>query len=48
MRILFISGYADKMLPLDSSSRNVGFLSKPFQASVLAAKVRELLGGRRS
>ena len=48
LRVLFISGYADRMLPLDSSNPNVGFLGKPFQASALAAKVREVLGGRRS
>ena len=47
LRILFISGYADRMLPLDSSNPNVGFLGKPFQASALAAKVREVLRGSR-
>ena len=48
MRILFVSGYAERILPLDSSNRNVGFLGKPFQASALAAKVREMLGGKRT
>jgi CheY-like chemotaxis protein len=42
LRILFISGYADVKLPLDRA-HHVSFLSKPFQASVLAAKVREVL-----
>jgi PAS domain S-box-containing protein len=48
LRVLFISGYADRMLPLDRSNPNVGFLGKPFQASALAAKVREILIGRRT
>jgi two-component system, cell cycle sensor histidine kinase and response regulator CckA len=43
LRILFISGYADRMLPLNNGNPNVGFLGKPFQASALAAKVREVL-----
>ena len=32
--------------PLDEQNPNVGFLSKPFQASVLAAHVREMLSRR--
>jgi two-component system, cell cycle sensor histidine kinase and response regulator CckA len=47
LRILFISGYADVASPLDAGGPNVSFLSKPFQASALAAKVREALGRRR-
>ncbi len=43
LRVLFISGYADKLLPLDRGSVNVSFLGKPFHASELAAKVREAL-----
>jgi PAS domain S-box-containing protein len=42
LRVLFISGYAD-MASLDSENPNVGFLSKPFQASALALRVREML-----
>jgi PAS domain S-box-containing protein len=47
LKILFISGYADVASPLDASGPNVGFLSKPFQASTLAAKVREVLSKNR-
>jgi DNA-binding response OmpR family regulator len=43
LRILFISGYADSVGPLDSISPNVSFLGKPFQGSALAERVRELL-----
>ena len=43
LRILFISGYAERMLPLDNGNPNVGFLGKPFQASALATKVHEML-----
>jgi CheY-like chemotaxis protein len=48
LRILFISGYADMAMPLDHGNPNVGFLGKPFQASVLTLRVREMLsrGGR--
>src|SRR5262249_17906102 len=44
LKILFISGYADIAVPVDSRNANVSFLSKPFQASVLSNKVREVLG----
>ncbi len=47
LRILFISGYANASMPLDGASPNVTFLSKPFEASVLARKVRSALSGRR-
>jgi len=47
LRILFISGYADVASPLDAAGPNVSFLSKPFQASTLAAKVRAALGRHR-
>jgi PAS domain S-box-containing protein len=44
LRVLFISGYADEAsTPIDANSPNVDFLSKPFQASALAEKVREIL-----
>jgi two-component system cell cycle sensor histidine kinase/response regulator CckA len=43
LRILFISGYADMSTPLDQENPNIGFLSKPFQASVLTLRVREML-----
>jgi two-component system, cell cycle sensor histidine kinase and response regulator CckA len=42
LRVLFISGYAD-VASLDTGNPHISFLSKPFQASVLAAKVREAL-----
>ena len=43
LRVLFISGYADMAIPLDRDNPNVSFLSKPFQASVLARRVRQML-----
>jgi two-component system cell cycle sensor histidine kinase/response regulator CckA len=43
LKVLFISGYADMATPLDSENPNVGFLSKPFQASALTGRVREML-----
>jgi two-component system cell cycle sensor histidine kinase/response regulator CckA len=49
LRVLFISGYAGLASP-EIQNPNVGFLSKPFQTSVLAARVREMLsrpGGTR-
>jgi two-component system cell cycle sensor histidine kinase/response regulator CckA len=42
LRVLFISGYAN-VPSFDAGNPNLSFLSKPFQASVLAAKVREVL-----
>jgi two-component system, cell cycle sensor histidine kinase and response regulator CckA len=42
LRVLFISGYAD-VASLDTGNPNINFLSKPFQASKLATKVREAL-----
>jgi hypothetical protein len=41
--VLFVSGYAGAGLPLDGGNPNVSFLGKPFEASVLAAKVQEVL-----
>jgi len=43
LRILFISGYADMTTPPASDNPNVSFLSKPFQASVLSERVRQML-----
>jgi PAS domain S-box-containing protein len=43
LRILFISGYADMTTPPESDNPNVSFLSKPFQASVLSERVRQML-----
>ncbi len=43
LRVLFMSGYADAVRPLDIDHPLVGFLGKPFQASALVARVRELL-----
>jgi nitrogen-specific signal transduction histidine kinase len=42
LRVLFISGYAGMPSP-EMHNPNVGFLSKPFQSAVLAARVREML-----
>lgn len=44
LRVLFISGYSYGGSPLDDGNPNAGFLSKPFSASVLVSKVREMLG----
>jgi len=41
--VLFISGYADMAAQPYPGNENVGFLSKPFQASALTARVRQLL-----
>jgi two-component system cell cycle sensor histidine kinase/response regulator CckA len=43
LRVLFISGYSDMAIPLDRDNPNISFLSKPFQASVLAERVRQML-----
>ena len=42
LRVLFISGYSGLSTP-EMQNPNVGFLNKPFQTSVLAARVREML-----
>jgi two-component system, cell cycle sensor histidine kinase and response regulator CckA len=44
LRVLFISGYADVAMQPQFGGANVSFLSKPFQASVLTARVAQLLG----
>jgi two-component system, cell cycle sensor histidine kinase and response regulator CckA len=43
LRVLFISGYADASRPFHLSNVHVDFLGKPFQPSVLAGRVREML-----
>jgi CheY-like chemotaxis protein len=43
LRVLFISGYTGVAGPIDAGTSNVGFLTKPFQGSILAAKIREVL-----
>jgi len=43
LRVLFISGYADMAAQPDPGNENVSFLSKPFQASALTARVRRML-----
>jgi len=44
LRVLFISGYADLGThPFAANNPSIGFLSKPFQASQLAARVREMM-----
>jgi PAS domain S-box-containing protein len=43
LRVLFISGYADMPTPPGGDNPNVGFLSKPFQASVLTSRVAQML-----
>jgi two-component system cell cycle sensor histidine kinase/response regulator CckA len=51
LRVLFISGYAERGTPLDAENPNVSFLSKPFQASMLSARVKDILerpGGSKS
>ena len=49
LRVLFISGYANVATgAFDSNSPNTAFLSKPFQASTLTAKVRDILSRSRA
>jgi CheY-like chemotaxis protein len=46
-KLLFMSGYTDKdILQEGILDRHVAFLQKPFTPTGLAAKVREVLGGR--
>lgn len=48
LRVLFISGYANVATgAFDSNNPNSAFLSKPFQASTLTAKVRDILSRSR-
>ena len=46
LRVLFMSGYSE-VSPLDPAHPNTSFLSKPFQASVLAEKVKQVLSRAR-
>ena len=48
LRVLFMSGYADVAMPIDSGNPHVSFLAKPFQASALTARVREMLTADRT
>jgi two-component system cell cycle sensor histidine kinase/response regulator CckA len=43
LRVLFISGYSDLSAPPGGDNPNVGFMSKPFQASALTARVAQML-----
>jgi len=43
LRVLFISGYADMLTLPSGENPNVGFLGKPFLASVLTARVAQML-----
>ena len=43
LRVLFMSGDTDMQLPPGGDNPNIGFLSKPFQASVLTARVAQML-----
>jgi signal transduction histidine kinase/ActR/RegA family two-component response regulator len=43
LRVLFISGYADMAAHPHAGNANVSFLSKPFQASALTGRVRQML-----
>jgi two-component system cell cycle sensor histidine kinase/response regulator CckA len=43
LRVLFMSGYTDMQTPPGGDNPNIGFLSKPFQASVLTARVAQML-----
>ena len=44
LRVLFISGYADLEAQPGIGNPNMGFLSKPFQAATLAARVGQMFG----
>jgi len=44
LRVLFISGYTDISIPIDRKNPNVSFLGKPFTASALTGRVRQMLG----
>jgi two-component system, cell cycle sensor histidine kinase and response regulator CckA len=43
LRVLFISGYTDMLSPPGGDNPNVGFLRKPFEASVLISRVARML-----
>ena len=46
LKILYISGYTDTLLPRQSVPTGAAFLQKPFTPEILARKVREVLDGR--
>jgi two-component system cell cycle sensor histidine kinase/response regulator CckA len=47
LKVLFMSGYADDAIENDGTIRpGTDFIQKPFTASMLAAKVRDVLDGR--
>jgi DNA-binding NtrC family response regulator len=46
LKILYISGYTDTLLPRQSIPNGAAFLQKPFTPDVLARKVRDVLDGR--
>jgi hypothetical protein len=43
MKVLYMSGYANLAIDVETLSPNTSFLQKPFTPSVLAGKVRECL-----
>ena len=43
LRVLLISGHADMASPLVLTGPHMGFLGKPFDASALTEKVRQML-----
>ena len=45
LRVLFISGYSDLQALPGGDNPNVGFMSKPYQASALTARVAQMLAG---
>jgi two-component system cell cycle sensor histidine kinase/response regulator CckA len=45
LRVLLISGYADMAAPFAGAGPPMGFLGKPFDASALTKKVRDMLAG---
>jgi len=46
LRVLFISGYTDSTTQPSLGNPNTSFLSKPFHAAALAARVAEMLERR--
>jgi CheY-like chemotaxis protein len=44
LRLLFMSGYTDAPLVRDGLSEGPAFIAKPFSATALARKLREVLG----
>ncbi len=44
LRVLLISGYAEMAIPFDLNDPGIHFIGKPFRASVLTERIREVLG----